>query len=90
MGKSMTWCNDMSKAPKSSHVGSRVQGIYLELYCPDFVSKLSDPLCGVCIGWWEPLVGGGCWMGEGGFTLHPTHWRHLRPAPEDGERRGGE
>ena len=84
----------MSTAPKSTSTptpaGADVRAIYLELYCPDMVGPISDPQAGICIGWWEPHVRGGVWMGEGGYPLKPTHWRHLRPAPEDALRTGGE
>ena len=78
----------MDSAPKSEVIKGVVQGHYLELYCPNMVGPTSDPKTGICIGWWEPLMKPPQWYGEAGFELKPTHWRELRPAPDDAERRG--
>ena len=69
-------------APKSTSTptpfGHDVRGAYFLAYCPD---EGSDPQACICVCWWEPHEKGGCWYGDGGFSLRPTHWMPLPAAP---------
>ena len=71
----------VDSAPKAPMppTGKAVQGIYLLGFCPD---EGVDPKTCICIVWWEPVLNGGCWVGELGSSVRPTHWMHL-PAPPD-------
>lgn len=92
MNKANNGWEPIEVAPRSTFIvtsaGNQVDAVYLELYCPDNVGPHTDPVAGICIGWWEPLMKPACWFGESGFPLKPTHWRYLRPAPIDAKRKG--
>lgn len=67
-------------APKSTHEGEYVRGIYLLGYCPE--EGIRPDAC-ICVIWWEPLQNGGEWVNEAGASVRPTHWQPLPPAPEE-------
>lgn len=69
----------IDSAPKSTHVGRDVRGIYLLGFCPDDAG--SDPQQGITVIWWEPLTEGGVWYGGDAMKVRPTHWAPLLKAP---------
>lgn len=77
----MSW-QPIETAPKSTSRdvpgGSLVKGLYILGYCPD--ESVTDPKSCICVTWWEPNIDGGCWYGEGGYAMRPTH-RHPLPEP---------
>ncbi|MCK8788120.1 DUF551 domain-containing protein [Roseomonas sp. NAR14] len=77
---------DISTAPKGIVVNGTPRSVYFLAYCPD-ISAI-DPSACLCICWWEPFIGDGCWYGEGDFETHPTHWMPL-PAPPAADTQAG-
>jgi hypothetical protein len=75
----------IDNAPKSTHVGSHVTGIYILGYCPD---EGATPEACISVVWWEPLLNGGVWT-DGHMTVRPTHWMRL-PAPPLPEPKPGD
>lgn len=65
-------------APKSTHEGEYVRGIYLLGYCPE--EGIRPDAC-ICVIWWEPLQNGGEWVNEAGALVRPTHWMPLPEPP---------
>lgn len=66
----MIW-QPMDTAPRSTIKGRIVTEISILALCED---KLEGEAIDPCVIWWEPVYRGGCWVGDGGYEMHPLLW----------------